>query len=297
MSLLGLRLRLWVWCGRCSVSLFDSKKGGQLSRQPAPVVDSTSLVDAFGLAALNPVPLLLARRCSFPLWLQRTPWSDRSARFHIYVTGSTKCHAAPRPFQYARAPRPPAGLDLNNISELALSPDGKRLIVTNAAADDNKNVAVSDLSTPASNAPTQPLLISQHSASRVAVSPSSSYPSRVLLVRQRHMALLLRTHGGGGGDGDVDTTTAASITTKNVSCVVDPTNAHVRRYEVFASRRVESFARSAAPPVTKRVKTSLPRIPLSAGYRCVPFPLHWNRVQRRRRFPEREPRCRGMITT
>lgn len=197
-------------------------------------------------------------RCStflhedLPLWLrevQRTPWRNQPAHFHVCLIWFRLYLKMPRYYsvvpRHARAPLPPSGLDINNLSELALSQDGKRLIVTNA--DDKENVAVSNLngvvadrgaptgtpaldlqapstssSSSARNVPPQPLLNGQYSASRVAVSSfSSSSSSRVPLVRRRHMALLLRFHGvgGGGGNGGVDTPTSAAINDNKVSCV------------------------------------------------------------------------------
>lgn len=227
----------------------------------------TNLVDC------TTVELLLLPRCTSCLLFMhgdthkseggstRAPSFERSTCEppHLFNAAPFVCHVVVHPPLLLNMPAP-AGLDISNLSELALSPDGERLIVTNLASDDQENLAaLSDLngsvaaagrgappagttaglggqasskstskssSSPSSsrNAPARPLLGGQRSAGQAAVSSCQSSPSstRLPLVRRKHVALLLRSHGLGGGGGDsnscgVDTPTAAAVYSEKVN--------------------------------------------------------------------------------
>lgn len=134
--------------------------------------------------------------------------------------------------QRARAASPPP-----TCRQLALSPDGTRLVLKNTDDGGKGAVTLGDLngtpaldlqgsstsassSSSARNAPPHSVLGGHHSASRGAVSSyssSSPYSSRVPLVRRRHVAFLLRSHGAPGGDGGLYTPTAAAVNAKKVS--------------------------------------------------------------------------------
>ncbi len=136
-----------------------------------------------------------------------------------------------------------AGLDIYSLSELALSADGKRLVVTNsrdaavakqdgggigagrdAAAAGSPAAGVNSSGSPSSAArggPPQGLLGGQNAQSRVAVSSSSPSSSAVPLVPRRHMTQLLRSLGidGGeeaGGGGEVGTVASAAARAEKV---------------------------------------------------------------------------------
>lgn len=136
---------------------------------------------------------------------------------------------------HSTPPPVPVGLDIYSLKELALSQDGKRLIVTNPGdeqeeiqdAEDDDVVGYNNgaagprgslssngtdmhPSSSARNTPPQRL----HGGRTTTATFSSSSSSAAPLVPRRHMALLLRLHGkhgGRGGDGDRDNATAVKL--------------------------------------------------------------------------------------